>query len=117
MRYERKDALRTIVPAAFQNGQGRRQQFDDILRVRLATVACDPPVAVRILFELFPNKGFHIRVADTRKTGEEEQVADDALFLRAERSVLEREAVRTYEQRTTIRYQVSEISAFYPDCW
>ena len=26
-------------------------------------------------------------------------------------------AVRTYEQRTTIRYQVSEISAFYPDCW
>lgn len=29
----------------------------------------------------------------------------------------EREAVRTYEQRTTIRYQVSEISAFYPDCW
>lgn len=27
------------------------------------------------------------------------------------------EAVRTYEQRTTIRYQVSEISAFYPDCW
>lgn len=28
-----------------------------------------------------------------------------------------REAVRTYEQRTTIRYQVSEISAFYPDCW
>ena len=31
--------------------------------------------------------------------------------------VFEREAVRTYEQRTTIRYQVSEISAFYPDCW
>lgn len=30
---------------------------------------------------------------------------------------LERVAVRTYEQRTTIRYQVSEISAFYPDCW
>ena len=30
---------------------------------------------------------------------------------------VEREAVRTYEQRTTIRYQVSEISAFYPDCW
>lgn len=29
----------------------------------------------------------------------------------------ERGAVRTYEQRTTIRYQVSEISAFYPDCW
>ena len=29
----------------------------------------------------------------------------------------ENEAVRTYEQRTTIRYQVSEISAFYPDCW
>lgn len=29
----------------------------------------------------------------------------------------ERQAVRTYEQRTTIRYQVSEISAFYPDCW
>lgn len=29
----------------------------------------------------------------------------------------DREAVRTYEQRTTIRYQVSEISAFYPDCW
>ena len=29
----------------------------------------------------------------------------------------EKEAVRTYEQRTTIRYQVSEISAFYPDCW
>lgn len=29
----------------------------------------------------------------------------------------ERMAVRTYEQRTTIRYQVSEISAFYPDCW
>ena len=29
----------------------------------------------------------------------------------------ERRAVRTYEQRTTIRYQVSEISAFYPDCW
>ena len=29
----------------------------------------------------------------------------------------EEEAVRTYEQRTTIRYQVSEISAFYPDCW
>lgn len=28
-----------------------------------------------------------------------------------------RKAVRTYEQRTTIRYQVSEISAFYPDCW
>jgi hypothetical protein len=27
------------------------------------------------------------------------------------------QAVRTYEQRTTIRYQVSEISAFYPDCW
>ena len=33
------------------------------------------------------------------------------------RSFAEREAVRTYEQRTTIRYQVSEISAFYPDCW
>lgn len=30
---------------------------------------------------------------------------------------LEKMAVRTYEQRTTIRYQVSEISAFYPDCW
>lgn len=29
----------------------------------------------------------------------------------------EKKAVRTYEQRTTIRYQVSEISAFYPDCW
>lgn len=29
----------------------------------------------------------------------------------------EYQAVRTYEQRTTIRYQVSEISAFYPDCW
>lgn len=29
----------------------------------------------------------------------------------------EKGAVRTYEQRTTIRYQVSEISAFYPDCW
>lgn len=29
----------------------------------------------------------------------------------------ETKAVRTYEQRTTIRYQVSEISAFYPDCW
>lgn len=29
----------------------------------------------------------------------------------------EKPAVRTYEQRTTIRYQVSEISAFYPDCW
>lgn len=29
----------------------------------------------------------------------------------------EQMAVRTYEQRTTIRYQVSEISAFYPDCW
>ena len=28
-----------------------------------------------------------------------------------------RKAVRTYEQRTTIRYQVPEISAFYPDCW
>ena len=100
MRYERKDALRTIVPAAFQNGQGRRQQFDDILRVRLATVACDPPVAVRILFELFPNKGFHIRVADTRKTGEEEQVADDALFLRAERSVLEREDLCLVQEGT-----------------
>ncbi len=32
-------------------------------------------------------------------------------------TLAEREAVRTYEQRTTIRYQVSEISAFYPDCW
>ena len=30
---------------------------------------------------------------------------------------IEEQAVRTYEQRTTIRYQVSEISAFYPDCW
>lgn len=30
---------------------------------------------------------------------------------------VEDKAVRTYEQRTTIRYQVSEISAFYPDCW
>lgn len=29
----------------------------------------------------------------------------------------DKQAVRTYEQRTTIRYQVSEISAFYPDCW
>jgi Sec-independent protein secretion pathway components len=33
------------------------------------------------------------------------------------RGVKEFKAVRTYEQRTTIRYQVSEISAFYPDCW
>lgn len=33
------------------------------------------------------------------------------------RLVKEGKAVRTYEQRTTIRYQVSEISAFYPDCW
>lgn len=32
-------------------------------------------------------------------------------------TLAESEAVRTYEQRTTIRYQVSEISAFYPDCW
>lgn len=32
-------------------------------------------------------------------------------------AVVEKGAVRTYEQRTTIRYQVSEISAFYPDCW
>lgn len=36
---------------------------------------------------------------------------------RTEQLVQERQAVRTYEQRTTIRYQVSEISAFYPDCW
>ena len=86
MRHERKDALRTIVPAAFQNGQGRRQQFDDILCVRLAAVACNPPVAVRILFELFPNTGFQIRVADTRKTGVEEQVADDARCRRAQRA-------------------------------
>ena len=27
------------------------------------------------------------------------------------------QAVIPCEQRTTIRYQVSEISAFYPDCW
>ena len=103
MRHERKDALRTIVPAAFQNGQGRRQQFDDILRVRLATVACDPPVAVRILFELFPNKGFHIRVADTRKTREEEQIADDALFLRPERGVLKREDLFLVQEGTLRR--------------
>lgn len=35
----------------------------------------------------------------------------------SEISYKEKRAVRTYEQRTTIRYQVSEISAFYPDCW
>lgn len=29
----------------------------------------------------------------------------------------EKEAVRTYEQRTTTRYQVSEISAFYSYYW
>ncbi len=90
MRHEREDAIRTV-PITFQNGQGRRQQFDDILRVRLATVACDPPVAVRILFELFPCKGFHIRVADARKAGKEEQVADEALFLRPERGELKGE--------------------------
>ena len=100
MRHERKDALRTIVPAAFQNGQGRRQQFDDILRVRLAAVTCNPPVAVRILSELFPSEGFHIRVADARKAGEEEQVADDALFLRAERSVLKREDLCLVQEGT-----------------
>ena len=90
MRHEREDAIRAV-PAAFQNGQGRRQQFDDILRVRLATVACNPPVAVCILSELFPCKGFQIRVADARKAGEEEQVADEALFLRPERGELKGE--------------------------
>ena len=38
-------------------------------------------------------------------------------FLTATGRAAESQAVRTYEQRTTIRYQVSEISAFYPDCW
>lgn len=42
-----------------------------------------------------------------------------ALFLATESTPWYKilKAVRTYEQRTTIRYQVSEISAFYPDCW
>ena len=39
------------------------------------------------------------------------------LLAAAEGELEEWGAVRTYEQRTTIRYQVSEISAFYPDCW
>lgn len=38
-------------------------------------------------------------------------------ILEYNKQFVEKEAVRTYEQRTTIRYQVSEISAFYPDCW
>ena len=43
----------------------------------------------------------------------------EEVYARAEMIVKVKEpvAVRTYEQRTTIRYQVSEISAFYPDCW
>ena len=40
-----------------------------------------------------------------------------ASSLQSLQSAGEASAVRTYEQRTTIRYQVSEISAFYPDCW
>lgn len=34
------------------------------------------------------------------------------MFLVTYKYFAEREAVRTYEQQTTIRYQVSEISAF-----
>lgn len=41
---------------------------------------------------------------------------DEGYFIGLAHDVV-RWAVRTYEQRTTIRYQVSEISAFYPDCW
>lgn len=44
-----------------------------------------------------------------------ESIVSDVIFHLWE--IRENLAVRTYEQRTTIRYQVSEISAFYPDCW
>ena len=102
MRHKRKDIIRAV-PVTFQNGQGSRQQFDHVPCVRLAAVACDPPVTVRILFELFPCKGFQIRVADARKTGEEEQVADHTLFLRAERGMLKREDLFLVQESTLRR--------------
>lgn len=48
-----------------------------------------------------------------RGTGLTYEIVDNTVIIRKG----EKKAVRTYEQRTTIRYQVSEISAFYPDCW
>lgn len=46
-----------------------------------------------------------------------DQEGNTALYYACQKGYRDIVAVRTYEQRTTIRYQVSEISAFYPDCW
>lgn len=70
--------------------------------------------ATELPAEELPQGGVFVRPRKT-KIPVSELLTGIMVFL--SNPLAEREAVRTYEQRTTIRYQVSEISAFYPDCW
>lgn len=66
-----------------------------------------------IQFELYDTEGTLIEGLQSMKFGATTAYTLKSAFV----TYTEVTAVRTYEQRTTIRYQVSEISAFYPDCW
>ena len=85
-RHTEQIAVAGKTPVFIQQEERIRQKFDDIFRLGLLAVAADPPIPVRILFELVVGQQGHIGIADARETGEQEHVAVIILTLIAQRS-------------------------------
>lgn len=83
-RYLKKITIACQPSILIQNEQRIGQQFDDIFRLDLLTLPTDPPIPVRILFELIVGQRRHIGITDTRKAGEQEHVAVIILTLVAQ---------------------------------
>ena len=83
-RHFKKITIACQTSILIQNEQRIGQQFDDIFRLGLLAVAADPPIPVRILFELIVSQRRHVGITDTRETGEQEHVAVVILALVAQ---------------------------------
>ena len=73
-RHGKNTSVAGQTPILVQDEQRIRQQLDNVFGFGLLAVAADPPLALRILLDPVIGQRGHIRIADARKAGEQEQM-------------------------------------------